>query len=276
MTPATQPPSAECQRIQASAAGLAALDEREPERRAAFAHAVDCHACRVALGQGEQLMRLLDAESTAIERPSAAVMARVSNEILASLDGEAKRGDSRRRRGLRGWRGAVTPVALVSGVWLSTALIRMAAATHPSPGGDRARASVVMIALTTLGAAGALLLGGCLTALLPVTSLAMSILDGGPADHQAAIGVSCAGFEMMFAVLPVIAAGLLVRRGLLSNPATSLAIAAGGGALVAGAVLHALCHARPSTAHNLLFHTAPLLLALLLGALAGRRLAVRH
>jgi hypothetical protein len=272
-TPPAGPLAAECQRIQANAAGLASLDERDVERRAAFAHAADCQPCRAALTEGEQLMRLLDAEAKATERPSAVVMARVSSEILASLDRETERARPRRSRS---WRGTAVPVAVLSAVWLATGLIRLAAATHPLPGGDRAGASVAMIALTTLGAAGALLLGGWLTPLLPAASLLMSLLHGGGGGHQAAIGVSCAGFELLFAVLPVIVAGLLVRRGGLTSPTTSLAIAAGGGALVAQSVLHAICHAHPSTAHNFLFHTGPVFLALLLGGLAGRRLPLRR
>jgi hypothetical protein len=272
MTSPSKPLSADCERIQANAAGLAALDEREVERRAAFAHAVDCHACRAALREGEQLMRLLDAESEAAERPSAAVMARVANEILASLDHETERAGPRR---LRGWRGAVAPVAIAV-VSLAAGLIRIAAATHPLPGADRVRASVAMVALTSMGVTGALLLGGWLTSLFPAASVVMSFLDGGQAAHQASIGVSCAGFEMVFALLPAVVAGLLVRRGFLASPTTSLAIAAGGGALVGQSVLHALCHAQPSTAHNLLFHTMPLLLALLVGGLVGRRLPLRR
>jgi hypothetical protein len=77
----------------------------------------------------------------------------------------------------------------------------------------------------------------------------------------------CARLELIMALVPATVLLFVLRR----QPAcfvrsTSFAGFAGAGALGGQAVLHVMCAMEPSLSHQLIFHVAPLLLAM---ALAG-------
>jgi hypothetical protein len=143
---------------------------------------------------------------------------------------------------------------------------------HGSMLGASARVSAALALLATAVSATAMVLGGATFATVPGASVLMAFVGGGGEGVQAAAGIKCALFELMFAAPPLALGFGLARRRWFARPAIALAAAAAGGALVAQAVLHIACHAQPSTTHNLVFHTLPVLLATALGALAGRRI----
>jgi len=141
-------------------------------------------------------------------------------------------------------------------------LAEMAAESTPSqlpapPRRRRSRASAAAVAAL---------------AALPVLSLVLAIFKSGAAGLQGTIGIKCVAFELAFAVGPLVATFALARSGRLGRPILAVAAGAAAGALVGQAVLHVTCHALPSTSHALVFHTLPVMLALALGALAGRGL----
>lgn len=114
---------------------------------------------------------------------------------------------------------------------------------------------------------------GAVAAAIVLASVLLAILGGGPGGLQPTVGIRCAAFELAFALGPFVSVFALMRRGRLVRPVATMAFGAAGGALLGQAMLHAACHALPSTSHAFVFHTAPLLLALVLGTLAGLRAA---
>ena len=280
-----------CHDIQTEAAGLAALDAADPRRRAAFAHAEGCPACRAALAEAEALMRVLDQEMALraeVERPEAATLARISRALLDQIAAEEAPEPERRRRPSRattplsapvlGGRRVSTlgPAAILATVLVAAGFGKLWLAHPVGPGAGTSRAAALMALVTSVTVGAALTVGIWLAAAFPLASVALSVADSGAAPAQAAIGIRCAGFELMFAALPVlVAAGLYGREELSTrHPSARWAMVAvaGGGSLVAQAVLHHLCHAQPSLAHNLAFHTFPLLLAMAAAAWVGARL----
>jgi hypothetical protein len=141
--------------------------------------------------------------------------------------------------------------------------------------GDVALGSGAWGLAAAAAAAAALIWGARMLLALPAIGLELAVLDGGGGGLQASVGVKCAGLELGLAALPLVVTYFLARRGLLALPIVGVAAGAGAGALVGQAVLHAACYAVPSNAHNLIFHLLPVLLALTLGAGAGRSAAGR-
>lgn len=314
-----------CHDIEVNAAGLAALDAADPERRAALAHAEGCASCRAALAEALRLMRVLDTELAVLaarERPSTAALARMSGDLLRLFDAEdaaaagataavAAAGATAnwaptelrpstttpvpdapdvRRRPTRAPTpistpavaehrplGRLGPAFVLASVLLASGMGKLWLAHPIGPGAGSSRASAGMVALTSLLVAGSLTLGVWLAAVFPVASVMLSVADAGPAAAQASIGIRCAGFELMFAALPVlVAAGLYGRLGHASSKLPrgrgAMVAVAGGGSFVAQSVLHHICHAQPSFIHNFGFHTLPLLLAMAAAGWVGARL----
>jgi hypothetical protein len=315
-----------CHDIEVDAAGLAALDAGDPERRAAFAHAEGCPTCQAALAEAIRLLQALDADLAVLaerDRPSAATFERMSRDLLRQFDEEdpaagavaaaraaelersrvaastpapparpappADPADQRRRPtraqtpismpvvGARRPLGRLGPAAVLAIVMVATGFGKLWLAHPVGPGAGTSRASAMLVVLGSVVVTASLTLGLWLAAAFPLGSIALSVADAGPAAAQAAIGIRCAGFELMFAGLPVlVAAGLYGRPGpastRLPKARWALVAAAGGGSFVAQAVLHHICHARPSLVHNLGFHTLPLLLAMAAASWVGARL----
>jgi hypothetical protein len=173
--------------------------------------------------------------------------------------------------------GRLGPAAVLASVMVATGIGKLWLAHPVGPGAGTSRASALLVMLGSVVVTGSLTLGLWLAAAFPLGSIALSVADAGPAAAQAAIGIRCAGFELMFAALPVlVAAGLYGRPGhastRLPKARWAMVAAAGGGSFVAQSVLHHICHAQPSLVHNLGFHTLPLLLAMGAASWVGARL----
>jgi hypothetical protein len=68
------------------AAEIAALPELDAERLAAYAHAASCAECAARLAEAESLLALIDAAP--LPAPSAQVLQRTMNAVLAEFDAE--------------------------------------------------------------------------------------------------------------------------------------------------------------------------------------------
>jgi hypothetical protein len=129
--------------------------------------------------------------------------------------------------------------------------------------------SVLLAAVAALATAVALVLGGPALVAPALASLVAALLGGGDGNLQTDIGLHCMTFEVAMAIVPMaLAFGLAWRRG-LARPLPVLAAAAAGGALAAQAALRITCHALPSQAHLVAFHTGGVVIAMALGALAS-------
>jgi hypothetical protein len=244
-----------CEEVQAQAAGLASLPAGDPERQAAEAHARTCTACRAALAEGAAVLALID-RALPLEAPQPEALARTASQILRELAAERPSA----RRSVAG------SVAALGATWAGCWLLVMA----PHRGqGAAVLVSAAIALVTALVGAAALTWGGRVLPALPALSLLLSLSTGGSAGLQVAQGIKCAGFELALAAVPLAIAFALVRRGRLAP--VGLAAAAATGALIGQAALHVACHASPDPGHALVFHTLPILLALGVGALAGRR-----
>jgi hypothetical protein len=253
-----------CDRIQASAGGLASLAPGDPERRAAEAHALTCAACAAALAEARAVLALVD-RALPLEAPRPEAMARARAEILREMSraqepaGAAQAGSRRPAP-----RAVAIVLAVLAGCWL------LPMGKHFGAGMPVVVSAVLAVIAAAAGAA-ALTRGGRTLLLLPILSLALAVLDGGSGGLQVSAGVKCVLFELGLALAPLAAAFPLARRAKLGSPRGALAAAAGAGALVGQAVLHVACHASSSLTHGLVFHTLPVLLALGVGALVGGR-----
>ena len=85
---------ARCAQVASDAAGLCALPEGDPERRAAFEHAAWCASCGTALAEGEAVLQLLSAYG-ARPMPRSAALERARAPVIAALHEESAH---RRRR----------------------------------------------------------------------------------------------------------------------------------------------------------------------------------
>jgi hypothetical protein len=92
---------------------LAALDQDDPERRAALAHAESCPACARLLTRGASVLGLIDAQ-----RACAKVDPQLRARILASIDRFQADDEFQQERPGTRWE----PIALVIGALLSIAL----------------------------------------------------------------------------------------------------------------------------------------------------------
>ncbi len=258
-----------CDQIAAQALGLVALRTDDPERQAAAAHAQTCRACAAALTEAAQILARVDAALPPTP-PRPDVLARVSRQILAELAAEAHAPTSTIAARSAALPGAMAAVVSTLGVLWLLPLLR-----HLNQGPAVVTSGLMALTVAT-AATFALTRGGRWLSLLPLGSLLMmAVTSGGDAGLQATVGRACGALELTFAALPLGLAYVLARRGLLARPASSLATAAGSGAMIGQAVLHVSCHALPSTGHTFVFHVLPVMLSLALGAALGRRKTLR-
>jgi hypothetical protein len=263
--------TARCREIQAQAAGLASLPTEDPERRAAQAHARSCADCSAALAEGAALLSLID-EALPLEAPRTETLARARQEILGDLSASREAdvaGETRRIRRPASPLGIAAVTAVLAASWL------LAMARHLGQGPLTVGSAAWALA-AALASAAALTWGGGLLATLPLMSIGLALVGGGEGALQVVTGLKCAALELALAVSPLILTVVLARRGVLDRPVATVAAAAGAGALVGQAALHAACQAVPGTAHTLVFHFLPVPLAMLLGAWAGRGLVARN
>ncbi len=245
-----------CEQIQADAAGWAAMDVDDAERKAIVAHATTCAACHAALTEGALLLAMLD-DVPSLTAPSPEVLRRVSADILGQ---KPKR---------PAWRPVVGIAASVLAAWL----LPMAGGRRLSGSAPAVLGALALALLGALVAGAALAFGGPVLAAIPIVSLADSLLRGADAGLQATVGAKCALFELGLGLIPAAAATWLARKGSVDRPAIAVGAATGGGALAAQGVLHMTCHAAPSVSHAIVFHTMPVALAIGIGYLLGARLS---
>jgi hypothetical protein len=242
-----------CDELRRDAAGLAALAEDDPDRRAAFEHARGCPGCAAALREGERLVAMLEelppdaAPAEALRRAAAPVLDRlppVRPGLALPLVTAAA--------------GALVAVAARSTSdaprdWLAAGALALAAA------------GVAHLAARSAGAAAGVALA---------LSLVFAVVGGGPGPLDAPEGLRCAATELGAAVLPLAAAAALWRAD--ERARWLLPAAAASGALAGQAALEVACRAPHAWAHLLAFHAAAVLAAALAGAAISFRAVARE
>ena len=235
----------------------------DPVRVAALQHAHTCGPCARAWQESSALFAALGLEPVR-EAPSSAALARTLEEV--------------RRSGFEGTPIRLRAVGALGGLVALLCLVPLSIAALG--GGARAGSFAVAGALGFLAAGAAIL---CLlrprgVVVLPLASLAMAVAF---AEHWAlapdiAHSFKCARLELIMALVPA-AALLVVLRSRSSGFVRSKSFAgfAGAGALAGQAVLHVMCPMEPSLSHQLVFHVAPLALAMALAAAWNARRNVR-
>jgi hypothetical protein len=259
-----------CDEITADALGLAALPADAPERLRAEAHAQTCAACARAIVEGRRLLALLDA--TILPAPSPAALARASATVLAELDAQHDAAGVHLGAG----RLAAAVAAAVVAAWA----LPLALARGPIATGSPFALSLGLAALAAVASAATIRWGGRVAAAFPVLSAVTALLASTGRGLDAGDGLHCAFVEAMTAAGVGAAAWLAARALARTAPRPEVVVAAvGGGALAGHAALHLACAGASELPHVLVFHTAPVALAvglaLLVTASAGRATALR-
>jgi hypothetical protein len=244
--------SPDCARIQADAAGLAALPRGDAEREAAWRHAEGCAECRRALEQGDKLHALLGSVASP-PPPSPGILARAQGEIVRDLV----------RRALALTTAAATVLAWTLLVAFSRRRGTDVTAWLVSLGAGLAAVVVALAAVRHAG--GAMVVAAALSA-------GMVLIAGSDGPLEAAIGVHCLAAELVAAALVVgaVAALLLPRGAGVAAQGARLAAIAAAGALAAQAALYLGCRARTAAPHLWMFHAGGVLAAAALGAAVAR------
>jgi hypothetical protein len=260
-----------CAEIAADAVGLEALPADAPERVRAEAHALTCAACARSLAEGRHLLALLD--STSLPAPSPAALERASAAVLAELDAE-RVGAQAAKAGAGRLASAVA--AAVVAAWA----VPLALARAPIGIGSPFALSLGLAALAAVASAATVRWGGRVAAAFPALAAVTALLSSSGRGLDAAGGLHCTFIEVLTAVGVGGGAWLATRGFARRAPRPEVVVAAvGGGALAGHAALHLACAASSELPHVLVFHTAPVALAvglaLLLTSSARRTPAVR-
>ena len=253
-----------CARIQDDAGGLMSLGADDSERRAAVTHAVTCAPCAAALAEAGAVLELLD-RAAPLPVSSGVLLARTRQGIVDQIAREtpcASAATAPREEAPPDARLLGVLAGVLAASWLLSIL------KHLGSGTPVAVSSLTAIAAIAAGVT-ALRRGGVWLVLLAVAAFACVAIDAGRAGLQPMQGVECSLFELAFALVPLGATLAFARRGRGGAPTFAAAAGAGSGALVAQAALHVACHSSSSTAHALVFHAGPVLLAIAAGAVAG-------
>jgi hypothetical protein len=191
-----------------SALFLVALDDSDPEKRAALTHAVECASCLRLIQESQAMLQLIDREPALVE-------------VNAALE------------------------------------TRVRAAVFESPR-DRRVGRLEYLAWL----AGALVSG------------LMIWLDAKPGEPlYAELGLRCMRFELGFALVALGAGVLWTRSSGREFGPLRASVVAMTGALTGQALLRIRCEAHDAALHLLAFHLVGVVLATMLGAVAGRLLA---
>ncbi len=243
-----------CDRIQAEAAGLAALPRGDAERDAAWQHADGCADCRRALDDGERVLKMIDALPPP-PPPSAEALLRASRDIVRELE-HAGRGR--------------TVMALVSGIFLAWG-VELLLARHRAGESMAWIQSAIAAVLAAVGAAGALRAGGQVVAATAVLSGLFAALVGSGGGLEPEIGVHCVLAELFAAAITLAPITVMVlRKAASARGGPFFAAIASAGALAGHAALNLTCPVRTFTPHLFAFHTGGVLLAAALGYAASR------
>ena len=239
-----------CERLRPQAAGIAALAPDDPERLEYLEHAAGCASCMRALGQAEEVLRILDRAPRPAPAPSA--LQRASRQILSELTWLSRQPAVRAGAVVAGW---VLLVFLARGRaadgWLSSVLLAAAAAL------------IAAFAKSGAGAAASFLLAA-----------GFALWFGRPDGLSPGTGIECFLLEQVCAIIPAAAVFWLVRKTGAGAP-QALIPAVVAGALAGEAALHLTCPARHSAAHLWVFHFGGVVVAALWSLLWSRRITAR-
>lgn len=252
------------------AAWIAALRPDDEERRSAVEHARGCAACAKAMEEGEQLIKLLDAQPAPPPPPPETLM-RVREVIAADLS----RGSIRDRdapaaleNDVSWWR-AIQPAVVVASAWI----VELSIAKKLVRDRSSVAISAALAITAVVVAVAAQLRPHLVRAIAIILSAGAAIALGSAAGLNEAIGVKCAFSELVAGVLPWGFAAWQARRAATHLiPARAGALAASG-ALAGHAALHLSCPVAHETAHLLVFHLGGVLLAAAVGTFAAPKIA---
>ena len=243
-------------------AGLLMLEERDPERTRALAHAAQCAACQQELDEAGRSLALLDL-LPALEPPSDLAISRARAALhaeLASTDPRPERATNVRpvaARSVARW----LPAAATVAAWGLT----IAAARHRDL--DRLPLSSLGAALAVAGAM--LAVGGRKLLLLALGSVAVALSVATVGSDVAAVHASakCAVVELVAAALPLGSMAWLAASARLParGGGVGFAIAAAAGALAGQAGLQLTCP-NHDAAHLMTMHVGAVALAAAVGA----------
>jgi hypothetical protein len=190
-----------------SALFLVALDDTDPEKRAAFTHAADCASCLRLIHESQAMLQLIDRESALVE-----VDAGLETRVRAALF------EGKRERSV----GRLEYLAWLAGAFVSGLMIW---------------------------------------------------LDAKPGQPlYAEVGLRCMRFELGFAVIALGAGVLWTRSSGRELGPLRASVLAMTGALIGQALLRIRCEAHDAALHLLAFHLVGVVIATVLGAVAGRLL----
>jgi hypothetical protein len=249
-----------CEEVQAQAAGLTALPDYDPERRAAFDHATRCFPCGRALRESARMMEML--ERAVLPPPSSEALQRAAAPILAEFDASVQSAPAERS----GSWAMILPAVVAGGaiaLWLTGKGAVVPGRSYPLALG-LAMVAIVAAALShkAHARAGAAAIGGML-----LVSLATSLLTATEGTLQA--GFACLSMELAVAAIPIGTTVILARAKGIVGPPGYYMMAAAAGALAGQAVLELRCPAS-SLFHTLGFHTGGVLMAIGIAGLIAR------
>ena len=269
-----------CEQVRSSAAGLASLDNDDPDRLDAYGHARSCHSCARALAEGERLLGLIDA-LPAPAAPSAAVLRRVAEEIHAEIEAERRAAAARPEplaaalpgatvparapvpaRALKLW--PARPVALAAASVVVVAFAALIVRIYHRPVAPTIW--IEALAVVGLAAAGAALCILKRSPWIPAGLLGVSIGFALLRGHGDGIGAhDCTVLELVASSMALVPAGILVALRRVPGGAVTLAGMAAAGALAGQAALDVLCIGSAWLPHLLVFHTGGVVVAMLVG-----------
>jgi len=230
---------------------LAALSDRDPERKAAEAHAAGCAPCREALREGAEMVALLRQALPATSPVRWSGPRPVTGEHPAAPEPPTLLGAT---------------IGAVALAWLFQISVG---------GGFRFHLACVAESLAILAVAL-----GCVTVLrrnerlavatVIVTSGLFAYFAGRATGFAPGVGIRCTFRELWAAALTWILLWAFARRAgvMLDRTRTTAVVAAG--ALAAHAGQHLACSVPHSDAHLLVFHFGGVVLATLIAAVGGR------
>ena len=227
---------------------LVALDDSDPERQRALAHAVNCSACRKLWQQNEAMLALLDREPASVEIEPA-LAARIEVTVLGKA--------------------VTSPVALDAPAALA---LEARAAAEPSSREPSPRQAPGQVASARGHASWQYIawLAGAVCSAWLVWLQADAVAEAG---LYADIGMRCLRMELGFALI-AFGAGVLWTRGALRRfGPLQASVVAMSGALVGQLVLRVRCEAPDAALHLLVFHLLGVVIATVLGGAAGRLLS---
>lgn len=198
------------QHIQAEQAlFLVALDDTDPDKLSALAHAANCKACQRLIRESQAMLQLLDREPAKVEI-DAALEARIHTAVLGSAP-QTQSAQTKRPWEYLAWLAGVLASGLL--VWLDA---------QPN------------------------------------------------SAYYADVGMRCMRFELGLAMVALGAGVIWTRRAGTEFSPLRASVVAMSGALIGQLLLRVRCEAHDAALHLLLFHLLGVVMAMVLGGVAGK------